>query len=333
MENKFNDSINSILIEILRIPEIRNEIKKISIEKNEELNFVEKKEDGKFMDKNEQSSEEVDYGLNEKHWFEMNKRIDLLVEEQKKSNEIISLKILESIKLMIDESNKKIDEFKGDCQTLENKVLSIEKNVCNGISSIIESRIQDFQKSEINKINNEFNKVKDENVELTKKIFDLEKYNISINQELETTNKKYKLYEEIINTYENIKQLDDDTKSYLERLCGSTNIYSYLSLGRDLNKLGHFWLYLKECAISSTGKNIKLDKLNQYFEFCVNVANSCKNQEEQFEFYGVEEGSDFNRDLCIKTSTSNQIGVVTQLITKGIKIKNKIIYQCIVEIG
>lgn len=94
------------------------------------------------------------------------------------------------------------------------------------------------------------------------------------------------------------------------------------------------WLFLRDIAIKDDSSQYEISILNRYFEFCINVYNLTKdNEEEKYICYEVSIGDEFEGDEMIKTVDSRQIGVIKEVVVKGYIYKDQIKYKTIVKVS
>lgn len=227
----------------------------------------------------------------------------------------------------------KIETIISMLDSLEKKIPNDESKLANDIVCAIEYKIYEIQNGEVEKIKNICQKLEQDKLSLKNEIELLTKEKNILEKNCSETQKRFEPFSELFNVWEELNQLDDYSKSYLGSLCGSFDLYACLSLGRDSGKLNQLWQFIKENALGVEKEPTCVVILNDYFEFCIKVANSHKSNEDQYSFFDIELGSDYDFEKCIKTSNSKQVGVVKRLVSKGVKIRDKIVYQAIVEIG
>lgn len=154
----------------------------------------------------------------------------------------------------------------------------------------------------------------------------------SLKDELKIEKSKYSIFEEILEVWNCINSLNDDNREYIDSLCGSAQLLAVLSLGRDDGKIEQLWLYLRDTAIKGGIERAEVLKLNRYFEFCLKVGNSIKPESEKYVISDIELGSEFDIDMCIRTSDSKQIGYVREVVVKQVKIGRNIKFKAIVKV-
>lgn len=143
---------------------------------------------------------------------------------------------------------------------------------------------------------------------------------------------KYSIFEESLEVWKCINALNDENREYIERLCGGSDVLAILSLGRDENRIEQLWSYLRDMAVKNDVEKIEVSKLNSYFEFCLKVANSTRLENEKYVMLDIELGSEFNIDICIRTTDSKQLGKITEIMVRGVIIGKNIKYKAIVRV-
>lgn len=162
----------------------------------------------------------------------------------------------------------------------------------------------------------------------------IENANEGLKNKINSIEKRYQDYAEIVTIWENLNTLSDNAKNYITSLCGSFNLYSCISLGRDEGKIGQLWDYLKNqaLALKIDEDNSDIEKLDQYFGFCLKVANSITTSQSLFVRFEMPAGTNYDMEKCIKTVVSKQLGLIKKTIIKGVKKSEKVIYKSIVEV-
>lgn len=225
------------------------------------------------------------------------------------------------------ESLKKSQEEKFD--KTWNMINDLKEN--DKMSPIIFSKLRK-ESPEDSTILKENKELKEQLQELHRKNKDFESENKELKNGLFRTQERYKDFQEIVEVWENLKTISEESKDYIKELCGDFDLYSCFSLGRDEGKINQLWNYLKEQAIKVDSNYMDIEKINRYFELCLQVANSVSSGRNQFVSFELPINSDYDMDRCIKTFNSKQIGVVKKTIIKGFKRDERIVYKSIVKI-
>ena len=153
-------------------------------------------------------------------------------------------------------------------------------------------------------------------------------------QKIKSLQDKYSTSEEIIGVWDDLNKLNTENRQYINSLAGGDNLLSIISLGRDEGKIGQLWLFLRDIAIKDDSSQYEISILNRYFEFCINVYNLTKdNEEEKYICYEASIGDEFEGDEMIKTVDSRQIGVIKEVVVKGYIYKDQIKYKTIVKVS
>ncbi len=149
---------------------------------------------------------------------------------------------------------------------------------------------------------------------------------------LNENEKKYFVLSEQYEIWNKMELLNTENKEYLKKLCGSYRVMPIISLGRDEGKIYQLWTYIRDIAVKGIQSNDQIDILSNFFEYCIELSNSCNNHEEKYERFEIEKGNDFDTEMCIRTAHSKQIGKVSDTLVKGIRKENKIIFKPIVNV-
>lgn len=153
-----------------------------------------------------------------------------------------------------------------------------------------------------------------------------------IQREYDFLESQYSVFVKQLKIWNSVKSLNDENKEYLEKLCGSVTAMSILSLGRDEGKVGQLWSYLKDLAVKDNQAADQIEILAGYFEFCIDLSNECKDDEEKYCLFDIEPGNEFDLDMCIRSADGKQIGNVSRTIVRGVK-KGKIVrFKAIVSV-
>ena len=143
---------------------------------------------------------------------------------------------------------------------------------------------------------------------------------------------QYSEFVEQLKIWNSIKSLNKENKEYLDKLCGSASAMSILSLGRDEGKVEQLWLYLRDLVVKGNEVADQIEILAGYFEFCIDLLNACKDDEEKYCIFDIEPGNEFDMDMCIRSADSKQIGNVSRTIVRGIKEGEKVRFKAIVSV-
>lgn len=236
-------------------------------------------------------------------------------------------------KLANEKNNSEISEIKKSVNEIKESVNKITSNNEDNINKILQR---------VENIGNEFDsiqKINDEMIGVKQQLKNEREKNEKLNSEIKNINEKYESdlqkysdLKEISNVWYCVKSLNDVDKNYIERLCGKFDVLSVLSLGRDKGKINQLWEYLRDSAVKADADIMEINKLNSYFEFCINLLNSTKSENEKYDICDIEIGSEFDFNLCTKTEGSNQIGNISSVLTKCIKSDGKVEFKAIVKV-
>ena len=192
--------------------------------------------------------------------------------------------------------------------------------------------IKKEHETEINQYKEQLGKVQAKNEELEGKIETLLSISADMEENMNSLKMKYSVCEELLDIWNCVNSLKQDSREYIERLCGSVGFLSILSLGRDENKIEQLWSYLRDLAINGDAEKEEVSILSQYFEFCIKVCNSTKQGDEKYTISDIEIGSEFDMNQSIRTADSRQIGSIKAVIVKGVLKGNIIIFKSIVKV-
>lgn len=143
---------------------------------------------------------------------------------------------------------------------------------------------------------------------------------------------EYSAFDESLVVWKCLCSLKQENKEYIANLCGGFDILSTLSLGRDDGKIDQLWACIRDQIVKGDIESSDINNICKYFEFCIKVSNSIKKDSERYVFFGVDEGSDYEIDLCIKTADSKQIGNISKMVMKGVRVGNTVKYKAIVKV-
>lgn len=240
----------------------------------------------------------------------------------------------------------KIDEILNGQQRIESLLKSVPQNNGNGnkaeddfenakvkedeslgLKSIIEeykrNKIQ--LKSQINALEKEISQLR---IQSKSALLEKEK----IQSEYDSLERQYAVFVNQLKIWNSIKLLNDENKEYLEKLCGSFSVMSVLSLGRDEGKVDQLWSYLRDLAVKGNQAADQIEILARYFEFCIELSNACRDDEEKYCIFDIEPGNEFDMAMCIRAADSKQIGNVSKTIVRGIKDGEKVRFKAIVGV-
>lgn len=204
------------------------------------------------------------------------------------------------------------------------------------VQCLNDSEILDLFKDRLgcNLCKQEYKKTQQEEKKHLDENSNLKKINKEQEQEIKSLKYKYSVCEEIISIWNELKQLNIEDRQYINELAGGDSLLSILSLGRDEGKIEQLWFFLRDIAVKENVSGGEVSILNDYFEFCIKVYNSTKNnEEEKYVCSQVSTGDDFDVDKTIKTADSRQIGTIKEVIVKGYIYKKRIKYKTIVRVG
>lgn len=151
-------------------------------------------------------------------------------------------------------------------------------------------------------------------------------------KEEQRKSEQFQVAQEGVQLWEHRKLLSDSSRNYICQLCGSDEFYAFVSLGRDETKIAQLWSYVKEKAVQYEEHEQEVTILNDFFEFCIQVANEINASEERYSFYEPNIDDAYHMESCIKTCNSRQIGNIKKIIVRGVKQKDQIKFKSIVQI-
>ena len=139
-------------------------------------------------------------------------------------------------------------------------------------------------------------------------------------------------FEKQMKMWNELEMLTMEKQDYITQLCGNFNIDACLSLGRDVRKIEQLWYYLRDeiSKVDTDKKEIAI--LNHYFEYCLKIANSSRDVADHYVFFEIEIGSEFDKELCIRSLKSKQIGFISNVLSRCVKIGDKVVYKAIVQV-
>lgn len=212
---------------------------------------------------------------------------------------------------------------------VQNKI----EELINSKSELLEKVIRESLQSQSSTFGDDNNRLTKENKELLKNNQNLKEEKDKVQAQLDELERKYKHFDAFQVIWDKLNRLDEDTRSYIGNLCGSFSLLSCISLGRDFGKLTQLWQYLKDIAVGATDEDQRVDIIGSYFELCIQMADSCSGESTKYSMYGAEINSEFDREKCIKTANSKQIGTVKRVLVRGVLKNDNIEFKSIVEIG
>lgn len=228
-------------------------------------------------------------------------KIDLIIKQQQSLEEYIKSS----------NSNEMVKKLEYEKKQYINKIQSLKEKL-----EIETKKNQDFI---------------EKNASQSKKIEDLSAEKKDIEKSIEIIKDQYSSCEEFIEIVDCVNSLNEDDIEYVRKLCGCMNIFSITSLGRDENKIEQLWLYLRNIAVKNEDEK-EISLLNKYFEFCIKVYNSSKEDDEKLHILDVEIGSEFDIMKSVRTSDSRQIGSVKYILVKGFCDGDNVKYKSIVKV-
>lgn len=194
--------------------------------------------------------------------------------------------------------------------------------------------------NEKNRFQEDINKLKIQNEELNRKYLETQRELDKVDREKinfcrEIDNIKSEIFplKKYIEMWKELEMLDAEKKEYVGQLCGKYNMDACLSLGRDEGKIEQLWRYLREEILKVDSDNKSISILSHYFEFCLDIANSLKDDADYYVFSEIEIGSEFDKELCIRTSDSKQVGTINKVLTQCVKVGDDVLYKAIVKVG
>lgn len=215
---------------------------------------------------------------------------------------------------------------------IDNDNYSVSSQILERLDEILDSQntIKSYFNSEFKKENKDLSQSE---LDKIKEIYETEISEIKkINEKLKNNISNYSIFKECLEVWNAINSLNDDNRSYINSLCGGKDLLAILSLGRDDGRIEQLWSFLRDKAVKGDIEKAEVIKLNQYFEFCLQVANSSKSENECYVFSAIEIGSEFDMNLCIRTTDSKQIGEIKNVIVKCVTVQEKVKFQAIVKV-
>lgn len=206
-----------------------------------------------------------------------------------------------------------------------------QNQLLEGENSELKNRIAEFESKET-QLRSQIKALETEKLQLSIQSKTVFQEKEKIQRDYISLEDQYSIFVKQLRIWNNIKSLNDENKDYLEKLCGSLSAMSTLSLGRDEGKVEQLWLYLRDLAVKGNQDADQLKILAGYFEFCIDLLNACKDDEEKYRIFDIESGNEFDIDMCIRTADSKQIGNVSRTIVRGIKVGEKIHFKAIVTV-
>lgn len=293
-------SIKYIFVQCINDPEIlkimKEKLSDLDKLQNNQMDQTKEREDIKIYNNKCVMSEEVI------------KKIDVLLDKQKEIEEYIRNSSSKKNEDLTDKLEQEKEKHAVEIEELKKK-LGEEIENYKGL-------LETFQKK--NLLLQEDNK-------------NLLSTNKSMEERTEELKSRYSICEEMLDIWNCVNSLNYDNRNYIEKLCGGTDILAIVSLGRDENKIGQLWSYLRDLAVRYNDEK-EISIMNRYFEFCIKVCNSTKLDSEKYVIADVEVGSEFDANQSIKTSNSKQIGNVKAVVVKGVLIGDHIKFQPIVRV-
>ncbi len=236
----------------------------------------------------------------------------------------------------------KIDEILKGQQRIESLIKSFSQNKGNGnLKSDNECKKALIAKyknknqlleAENSKLTSENEELKRKETQLVSQIDALETKKDKIQGEYASLESQYSVFDKQLKIWNSIKSLNDENKEYLKKLCGSERAMSILSLGRDEGKVDQLWSYLRDLVVKGNQVADQIEILAGYFEFCIDLSNACKDDEEKYCIFDIKPGNEFNMDMCIRSADSKQIGNVSRTIVRGIKEGERVRFKAIVSV-
>lgn len=239
---------------------------------------------------------------------EVIKKIDLLLDKQKEIEEYIRNSSSKENEDLTDKLEKEKEKHAVEFEELKKK--------CGEEIENYKGLLETFQK---------------ENLLFQEENKNLLSANNSMEERTEELKSRYSICEEMLDVWNCVSSLNHDNRDYIEKLCGGTDILAIVSLGRDENKIGQLWSYLRDLAVRYNDEK-EISIMNRYFEFCIKVCNSTKFDSEKYVIADVEVGSEFDMNQSIRTSNSRQIGNVKAVVVKGVFIGDNIKFKSIVKV-
>lgn len=219
----------------------------------------------------------------------------------------------------ITEYKELIERYLQQNQSLEEDRMNLETEK----SELLEKLNQLTDKCE--KLESEILQTNEQNVEALSKI---EKIQTDYN----ALQVQYALFERPFEVWSDIQRLNKEIKEYLEELSGSIEVMSILSLGRDERKIEQLWTYLRDLSVKEGHSSDQVSILSRYFEFCIELANADKREDDRLSLFDVEAGSEFNMEECIRSADSRQIGIVSETIVNGVREGDRVRFKAIVNV-
>ena len=243
---------------------------------------------------------------------------------------VVSKEVIKKIDLLLDKQ-KGIEEY------IRNSSSKKDEDLTDKLEKEKEKHAVEFEElkkkcgEEIENYKGLLETFKKENLLLQEENKNLLSANNSMEERTEELKSRYSICEEMLDVWNCVSSLNHDNRDYIEKLCGGTDILAIVSLGRDENKIGQLWSYLRDLAVRYNDEK-EISIMNRYFEFCIKVCNSTKLDSEKYVIADVEVGSEFDMNQSIRTSNSRQIGNVKAVVVKGVFIGDNIKFKSIVKV-
>lgn len=192
---------------------------------------------------------------------------------------------------------------------------------------------QEDSNEKIKELEDKIRQLTRDNSEQTSALEKIEKAHKEMVGKYNKTMQKYESFSIWTKTWDALNEIPEEDKSYLAGLCGSFSQFACMSLGRDQNKLEQLWNYIKDKAVASSPDYNSIEKLSAYFDTCIHQANFVLSEGQTYEVKAIKVGSDFCREMCIRTGDSRQIGTVQQVVLGCVIQGEKVRYRAIVRVG
>lgn len=198
--------------------------------------------------------------------------------------------------------------------------------------ALIEEKEEKKTKEEILRLEIQKEELMKKYMEVHQMVDSISKENTSLNEQIEVVKSQVSPFKKHIEMWNTMETLNEETKEYIRQLCGGYSIEACMSLGRDDRKIEQLWSFLRDEILKTDSDNNDKKVLGSYFEYCLQIANSTRTNTSPYYFYDLEEGNDFNKELCIRTPDSKQIGQIKRVLMRCVKVGETVVYKAIVKV-
>lgn len=226
----------------------------------------------------------------------------------------------------------KINTIIENQNSLENVIKELLVNEYDKLIAVLEEKKEKKMREEIAELELQYKEVRNKYEEAWQAFNDIKEENRILNDRIEDMKSSMAPFEKHIEMWNKLETLNEEKKEYIRQLCGGYSIEACMSLGRDERKIDQLWSFLRDEILKTDSDNNSKEVLGIYFEYCLEIANSTRTGRNLYHIYDIEEGSDFNNELCIRTSDSKQIGQIKKVLTRCVKADENIVYKAIVRV-